>query len=165
MGASAFEPTNFIPSAVSTELIGFATVVVELPANSNPTGFGFVPRGGCVTIREPESPGPLKVLELIRNCLTNTAVFVPFPQGPYPETVTVTLTEPILPVVLAVVRPLFSTAKPRAGLTVVALTVPISKIDPVGLTCPEITLAIAASTKLFPPLKLRVTNFVNLATL
>src|SRR5712692_7898956 len=90
MGATAL-PTNFIPSAASTELIGFPSVVLALPANSNPTGFGFVPAGGWVTIREPESPGALKVLELIRNCLTNIAVFVPIPQGPYPETVTVTL--------------------------------------------------------------------------
>src|SRR5260370_7223380 len=107
MGASAFEPTNFIPSAVSTELIGFPTVVPGLPANSNPTGFGFVPGGGWVTIREPESPGALKVLELIRTCLTNIAVFVPIPQRPHPQTVPRPLMHPIFPVFLPLVRPSF----------------------------------------------------------
>src|SRR5215472_14699120 len=72
---------------------------------------------------------------------------------------------PILPVVLLVVRPLFSTARPTEGLTVVGLTVPICNIVPVALTCPEMTFAIAASTVLLPPVKFSLTNFVKFATL
>jgi hypothetical protein len=73
--------------------------------------------------------------------------------------------EAILPVVLAVVRPLFSTLRLTEGLTVVELMVPISNIVPVELTCPEMTFAIAASTVLFPPVKFSFTNFVKFATL
>src|SRR5215467_2872776 len=165
MDAPAAEPTNETPSAVSTDLIGFPMVEVELPANSSPTGFGFLPVAGCVTIKDPESPPLLKVLELIWNCFTNFAVLVPRPHGPYPETFTVTLTAPIVPFVKAVVRPLFSTLRPTEGLRVVALNVPISSILPVVLTCPEMILAIAASTVLFPPVKFSLTNFDRCATL
>jgi hypothetical protein len=100
-----------------------------------------------VTMSEPESPPALKVLLLMTTWLVKETVnFLPPPQPLWYCTLTLVLTELMLPVVNPVVRPLLATPMPTAGGTVVPLGTPMSSMKPVGSIVPGRSWAMAAST-------------------
>src|ERR1700685_3935796 len=97
--------------------MGLARVFVPSPANSSATGRALA----VVTIKDPASPGPLKLLSLITTCPTNLLVkSVGPPQKEAKSTLMVPLMLLTVEHVRPVVRPVLATANPSAGASRVA---------------------------------------------
>src|SRR5579871_463049 len=130
-------------------------VFVPSPAMIMATGRALA----VVTINEPASPGPLKLLSLITTCPTNLLVkSVGPPQKEAKSTLRVPLMLPMVEQVNPVVLPVLATANPSAGASSVeeggaaAILLgpgtPRSRILPEASTVPGIICASAASTLL-----------------
>src|SRR5579884_2859211 len=135
--------------------MGFASVFVPSPAKIIATGRALA----VVTINEPASPGPLKLLSLITTWPTNLLVNrVGPPQKEAKSTLTVPLMLPMVEQVRPVVRPVFATDNPNAGASSVVEGgaaamlsgpgTPKSRMLPEASTEPGTTCASAASTLL-----------------